>query len=165
MKRVLVATFTTLLFVGGLFAQTAPSGPPRGRFQRRNPTNALKNALGLTDAQVAAITAIVQGAQTQLQTLEADIKQKRQTFNSLLGAASPSAVDVGNAAIALRAAEDKLKAQETAIINQIKQQLTGEQQQKLDAILTANGGRGLPFRGLGLRPNGPGPRGRGSRQQ
>src|SRR6185369_5081407 len=110
MKRVLIATFTTLLFVGGLFAQTAPSGPPRGRFQRRNPTNALKNALGLTDAQVAAITAIVQGAQTQLQTLEADIKQKRQTFNSLLGAASPSAVDVGNAAIALRASEDKLKA-------------------------------------------------------
>ena len=165
MRRILIATFTTLLFVGGLFAQTAPSGPPQGgRFQRRNPANRLKNALGLTDAQVTAITAIVQGAQSQLQTLEADIKQKRQTFNSLLGAASHNAVDVGNAAIALRASEDKLKAQQTAIINQIKQQLTGDQQQKLDAILAANGGRGLPFRGL-LGPGGPGPRGRGSRKQ
>jgi len=158
MKRIFFATFMTLLLAGGLLAQTTPSGPPRGgRGQRQN----LKNALGLTDAQVAAITSIVQGAQTQLQTLRADIKQKRQTLNSLLGAASPSAVDIGNAELALRTAENNLKAERTAIINQIKQQLTGEQQQKLDAILAMRGGRGLPFLGL----SGPGPRGHGSKQQ
>jgi Spy/CpxP family protein refolding chaperone len=162
MKRIFFATFMTLLLAGSLLAQTTPSGPPRGgRGQRRDPTTGLKNALGLTDAQVTAITAIVQGAKSQLQTIEADIKQKHQALNSLLGAASPTAVDVGNAAIALHASENNLKAERAVIINQIKQQLTGEQQQKLDAILTMRGGQGLPFLGLG----GPGPRGRGSRQQ
>ena len=165
MKRLLLVMVVTLMFAGGTFAQT-PSNPPQriGRGQRQNPGTALKNALGLTDAQVSAITTLVQNSRTQFQTIQSDIRQKRQALDSLLSAASPSPVDVGNAAIALRAAQNAQKTAETALINQIKQQLTGDQQQKLDAIIAANGGRGL-IPGLRLDPGGPGPQGRGARKR
>ena len=158
MKRIVYATFISLLLAAGLAAQNAPAGPPRfGRGQGPGRASGLKNALGLTDAQVTAIQALIQADQSQLQTLRTDINQKRQALNSQLAAASPTAVDVGNAAIALRASENKLKAERTSLLNQIKQQLTGDQQQKLDAILAANGGRGLRLPGLGFGRGGANP--------
>ena len=95
-----------------------------------------------------------------------DIQQKRQALNTLLNSASPNPNDVGNAAIVLHAAEGKIGAERTNFINQIKAQLTGDQQQKLDTLLAANGGNFLPFPGLGGpgfggpggRFRGPGPR-------
>jgi len=153
---------TMLLLTGGLFAQTAPGGGRRGQ---RNPGAGIQNALGLTDAQVATIKSLVQNSQAQFQTLQNDIKQKRQTFETVLNGASPNPTDVGNAALTLRASENARKAAETALLNQIKQQLTADQQQKLDTLIAA-GGRGLSFLGLRFGPagsGGPGPRGRGNR--
>jgi len=64
----------------------------------------------------------------------------------------------GLSKLSVRNLKQEFRSAENALINQIKQQLTGDQQQKLDAIIAANGGRGsLP----GLRL---GPRGRGTRQ-
>ena len=128
--------------------------------QRRDPANGMKNALGLMDTQVAAIKTIIQNGQPALQADRAAIKQDRQLLDSLLNSTSPVAQDVGNAAITLHAAEAKLKADETALLNQVKQQLTTEQLQKLDTIQTAGGGRGLNLLELGRpsRPNGGGPR-------
>ncbi len=151
MKRILSVTVTMLTLSVIAFAQ------------RGGPANGLKNALGLTDAQVAAIKTIIQNGQPTLQADRAAIKQGRQLFDSLVSATSPVAQDVGNAAITLHAAEAKLQTDETALLNQVKQQLTTEQLQKLDTIQTAGGGRGLNLLGLagpgGLgRPNGRGPR-------
>jgi hypothetical protein len=83
-----------------------------------------------------------------METVRNEIQQKRTNLDTLLSAASPSPVDVGNAAIALHASEAKIKAARDSLISQIKQQLTADQQQKLDTLLAANGGRGL-FPGLG----------------
>ena len=55
-----------------------------------------------------------------------------------------------------------MKAEHDALIAQVKQQLTGEQQQKLDALLAVNGGRGW-FPGL-RGPGGPPRGGRGPTQ-
>src|SRR5437762_4667996 len=150
MKRIL---FTALMIASLSAALIAQRGPGGGR----DPGTALKNALGLTDAQVTAITALIQAEQARGQAIRTEIDQKRQTLDTLLSAASPVPVDVGNAAIALHVSEAKIKAEQDYLISQIKQQLTGDQQQKLDALLAANGGRGL-LPGLG-GPGGRGPRG------
>src|SRR5215471_4887168 len=128
--------------------------------QRRDPANRLKDALGLMDTQVAAIKTIIQNGQPTLQADRAAIKQDRQLFDSLVNATSPVAQDVGNAAITLHAAEAKLKEHETALLTQVKQQLTTEQLQKLETIQTAGGGRELNLLELGRpgRPNLGGPR-------
>lgn len=147
MKRILGVTVTMLTLSVVAFAQ------------RGGPRNGLKNALGLMDTQVAAIQTIIQNGQPTLEADRAAIKQDRQLLDSLLRASSPVSQDVGNAAITLHAAEAKLKVDETALLNQVKQQLTTEQLQKLDTIETAGGGRGLNLLELGRqdRRNG-GPR-------
>ena len=158
MKRILFTALMIATLSAGLIAQRGPRGGPGGG---RDPGTALKNALGLTDAQVTAITALIQAEQTRGQAIRTEIEQKRQALDTLLSAASPVPVDVGNAAIALHVSEAKIKAEQDYLISQIKQQLTGDQQQKLDALLAANGGRGL-LPGWG-GPGGRGPRG-GPRQ-
>ena len=147
MKRMVYVTVTVTVMAFSISAFA----------QRGNPGNGLKNALGLTDAQVASIQMIVQNGQPTLQADQAMIKQGRQTFNTLVSAASPVAQDVGNAAIALHNAEARRQADETALANQVKQQLTPEQLQKLDTIQAAGGGRGLNLLDLGRlrRPGGP----------
>jgi Spy/CpxP family protein refolding chaperone len=151
---------------GSLFAQGG-RGPRGGG---GNPLGSLKNALGLTDAQVTAITGVIQTEQTRMQAIRTEIQQKRQALDALLSAASPAPIDVGNAAISLHASEAKTKAEDAYLISQIKLQLTGDQQQKLDTLIAANGGRGLPFPGFGFRggpggPGGPASQARGSRRQ
>ena len=155
MKKIFLGVLLILTVTIGLTAQRrgGPGGPA-------DPTTALKNSLGLTDAQVDAIKALIQAERTKVEAIRTEIQQKHQALETLLNTTSPNALDVGNAAIALHAAEAKIQAERTSLINQIKQQLTGEQQQKLDTLLAANGGRGLPFLGLGGR----GPRGGGPRQ-
>jgi len=159
MKRTIFVMLIAVTMTAAVFAQRGPGGP-RGQ-SGRDPVAALKNALGLTDAQVTAITALFQAEQTRLETIRTEIEQRRASLDAALNVASPVAVNVGNAAIALRASESKMKAEQEAFIGQIKQQLTGEQQQKLDTLLAANGGRLLP--GLG-GPGRDGPRGPGRSQ-
>ena len=137
MKRTLLTVAATLMLAATLVAQRGP-GPGLNGGQRPDRTAALKNALGLTDAQVTAI----------------------QALDALLNAAS-NPTDVGNAAIALHAAESKISGERDYFISELKKLLTGDQQQKLDTLLAANGGRGLPFPGLG----GFGPRGGRSGRQ
>ena len=156
MKRVLFAGLMTMTLTAALIAQRGPGGRGAGG-PRQDPAAALKDALGLTDAQVTAITAVIQNEKTRLDAIRTEIEQKRQALDTLLSAASPVPVDVGNAAIALHTSEAKITAEQNYLISQIKQQLTGDQQQKLDTLLAANGGRGLPLPGLGFG-GGRGPR-------
>jgi Spy/CpxP family protein refolding chaperone len=148
MKRTLLAVAATLMIAATIFAQGAPAGPPQAG-QRPNPLSGLKNALGLTDAQVQAITSLAQTEKTRVQAIMSDVRLKRQALNGLLNAASPNPTDVGNAAIALNAAEKNLPPERDYFISQLKTLLTGDQQQKLDTLLAANGGRFLPIPGLG----------------
>jgi len=158
-----------MLLICGLitpaFAQNAPAFGQRGN-RSGGPLAALKNALNLTDAQVTAIQSLNQTEQTRVQALRTEIGQKRTALNALLSATTPNPTDVGNAAISLHASEQKLPAERTWYISQLKMLLTGDQQQKLDTLLAANPRAplfGFPG-GLG-GPGGPGPRGfRGQRQ-
>src|SRR5215469_13853614 len=115
MKRFFFAVLLTATLTVTLLPQSPGGVRPFGG-GRPDPATALKNALGLTDAQVAAIKGLVQAEQPRIQTIFTEIEQKRQALNTLLSAASPVAVDVGNAAIALRASENKLEAERTSLI-------------------------------------------------
>ena len=163
MKRILFVTVLALTMSAGVFAQRGRGGePPQigervARGQRGDGTAALQNALGLTDAQVDAIKALMQTRNERAQAIRTEIEQKRQALNTLLNAASPSPVDVGNAAISAHASQKKLEAERDWFITELKKLLTGDQQQKLDTLLAANGGREIP--GLGGFGPGPGPRG------
>jgi Spy/CpxP family protein refolding chaperone len=155
MKRTFLAVAATLTLAATLFAQAGSGVPPSG--QRPNPLTGLKNALGLTDAQVTSIQSLAQTERTRVQAIMTDVKQKRQALNALLNTTSPNPADVGNAAIALHASQSKLPGERDYFISQLKTLLTGDQQQKLDTLLAASGGRFLPIPGLG----GPGFRGFG----
>jgi len=165
MKRTLFVTIASLTLACSAFAQTTTIQPRRpGRGQQSRAT-VLKDTLGLTDSQVTAVRSLVQGSSPQFQTIRADIKQKRQAYNAILAAPSANPVDVGNAALALRASESNLKTAEESLVTQVKTQLTGDQQQKLDGILSTNRSRALSLMGVGARPGGPVRAGRGSRAQ
>src|SRR5436190_6857857 len=113
MKPTLFAILTIVTLGAGLFAQGRQAGPgpfggppPNGtprRGQAPDPTAALKAALNLTDAQIAAITTLRQTRQTRAQAIFTEIAQKRQALETLLNATPPNPTDVGNAAIALHA--------------------------------------------------------------
>ena len=165
MKRVLFMIAITLTLTTLAFAQRGRPDPPFGQRgqggDRPDRTATLKTALNITDAQVDAIKALMRTRDERAQSIMSDIAAKRQTLNALLDAASPSAADIGNAALAVRAAEKKLAAERDWFIAELKKLLTGEQQQKLDTLMAAQGGRGIP----GLGGFGPGPGGpRGQRR-
>lgn len=167
MKRIVIAVFMALTLTTFMFAQSQnprfgrpPIGNPPGdgtTVQRGRAPNALaglKAALNLTDGQVSAIQALMQTMRTRAEALMTDIRQKRQALDAQLDATTLNATDVGNAAIALRASEKKLPAERDWFIARLKEQLAGDQQQKLDTLLAANP------RILGGGPGGPGgPRG------
>jgi Spy/CpxP family protein refolding chaperone len=92
MKRTLLAVAAALMVTATLLAQGVPAGPPGGK--RPNPLTGLKNALGLTDAQVQEITSLAQTEKTRVQAIMADIRQKRQALNTLLNTSSPNPNDV-----------------------------------------------------------------------
>ena len=161
MKRFLFTVMMTLTLTAVTFAQRGrtPEVLPPGAVDRRAPDPAvgLKAALSLTDAQVEAIKALMQTRDTRAQALRTEIEQKRAALDALLDAASPVPVDVGNAAIAQRASQKKLDAERDWFVAELKKLLTGDQQQKLETLLTAN--PGFPLFGGG------GPGGRGGPRQ
>ena len=92
MKKVLVAVVMATVLTTAVFAQRGrPGGPPAGvtpgagmqQGQQgrlgRDPGAALKAALGLTDAQLEAIKALMTTRQTRAEALRTEIEQGRPT--------------------------------------------------------------------------------------
>ena len=152
MKQTLFAILMVVTLSAGLFAQGRQAGPNATGLRGQAPdrTAALKAALNLTDAQIAAITTLTQTRQTRAQAIFTEIGQKRQALDALFNVTPPNATDVGNAAIALHASEKKLGAEKDWFLTELKKLLTGEQQQTLDNLLAANARTPiLPLLGLG----------------
>jgi len=158
MKRIFVAALITIALTMMVFAQgrrgAGPQGPPpafgAGDGQRPDPITGLKTALNLTDGQVTAVQALLTTRQERATALRTEIETKRQALETALSVAAPVPVDVGNAAIALRASEKKLVAERDWFIAELKKLLTGDQQATLDKLIAA----GTPIPGIG-GPGGP----------
>jgi hypothetical protein len=158
MKRTLVAVLIMLALTIAVDAQRrgGPPGGGMGMGQPPDPVSALKAALNLTDAQVVSIQALLQTRQQRAQAVQAEIEEKRLAFEASLNAPAPNPTTVGNAAIALRASENKMAAERDWFLTELKKQLTADQQATLDNLIKA----GTPIPGLfgGMRGRG-GPRG------
>ena len=153
MKHLLFASLMTVLITTFALAQRGPGGAG-GPGGHRNPQASLQAALNLTDAQLAAINTLNQTRRTRADAIMTEIRQLRETLDTLLDATSPHATNVGNAAIAVRAAQNRLDAERDWYIAELKKLLTGEQQTILDNLLANSRNPVLP--GLGLEG---GPRG------
>src|SRR5690349_21634296 len=136
MKKLLVGTALTLVLATGAFAQRGLRAPG-SRGGGSAPFANLKNALNLTDAQVSAIQSSAQAAQQQTKTINADLRTRRQTLESLLSAASPNPNDVGNAALAVRASENQLRTVQSNLLTSIRNTLTSDQQLTFDSMIKA----------------------------
>src|SRR5262245_33175020 len=159
MNRSLVAVLIMLALTVAVDAQRQGGPPPGGGMgmgQPPDPASALKAALNLTDAQVVSVQTLLQTRQQRAQTIQAEIEEKRLAFEAALNAPSPNATTVGNAAIALRASENKMVAERDWFLAELKKLLTADQQATLDNLIKA--GTAIPGLFGGMRGRG-GPRG------
>ena len=152
MKKLLVGAVLTLALATGAFAQRGqrPLGPRLGGASG-GPFANLKNALNLTEAQVVAIQSAAQATQQQTKTIGADLRTKRQALEALLSATSANPTDVGNAALAVRASENQLKAVQSNLLTSVRNTLTSDQQATFDSMVKA----GLRIPGIGFPGMGP----------
>jgi Spy/CpxP family protein refolding chaperone len=145
MKQIMLAGLMTVLVATGALAQ-------RGHGGGRNPQASLQSALNLTQAQLTAIQTLNQTRHDRAEVIMTEIEKLHDALDALLDAASPNPTNVGNAAIAVRAAQNRLAAERDWYIAELKKLLTGEQQTILDNLLASANNPILP--GLGLDHHG-----------
>jgi Spy/CpxP family protein refolding chaperone len=129
-----------------------PGGPDSGP-GFGPPIERMAEQLGLSDPQKDQLEALRAKHQQSGKPLLAAARQARDTFEKALDAENADAAQVGRAALAMKAARDKVEAAHKAAFEEWKAVLTPEQLEKLESA------RGRGF-GPGGRP-GHGPRGRG----
>lgn len=137
MKKTLTLLVITLMLATSAFAQHGGRGPggPEGR---GGPEAALKAALNLTDAQITAIGTLNQTRMSRAAAIRTEIDTLHEAFVALLDAATPNPTQIGNAALAVRAAQKKLDAEQDWYIAELKKLLTADQAAILDNLLAAN---------------------------
>jgi Spy/CpxP family protein refolding chaperone len=123
-----------------------PGGPgPRDReFGRgRGPGPHLAEALGLSDDQKAQVDALHARQRETMKPLMDAAHQAREAFHSALETDGADPATVGQAALAMHAAEKNLRAAHEAAFQEMKSILTPEQQAKLEQVKEQRGpGRG-----------------------
>jgi Spy/CpxP family protein refolding chaperone len=136
LSRFFLSLLPGLLVAFGALAQTAPVPAPDhpGHFHRLRRCLAI---LDLSDDQKASIQAILDGAQPTLQADAEAVRLARQRLHADASAVPPDACLIGNDFLALRAAADTLHAELDAVRSQIMEQLSPEQQTKLEGCLQA----------------------------
>src|SRR5262245_51965111 len=109
MMRRIACTLTLALTLTAAIAVFAQQRAPRGlRVQRSDESVRLKEVLGLNDAQLESIRTLEQTEQMRNRPIVQEIQQKRRELDALLSVSTSNPTEVGNATIALRAAEEKL---------------------------------------------------------
>ncbi|HEV2851793.1 MAG TPA: periplasmic heavy metal sensor [Thermoanaerobaculia bacterium] len=111
-------------------------GPRDPREILRNP-RALARYLQLTPAQVTVAQKLQADLKAQLEPLRANGKQLRDTLKAELDAAVPNACKVGDALLAVRANEDKIKDALEDFDQKFSALLTPEQLARYEALKEA----------------------------
>jgi Spy/CpxP family protein refolding chaperone len=88
--------------------------------------------LGLSEQQQAQVKAIREKNREALEPLMDDTRRAHEAFREALEAGNADATTVGQAALAMRAAQEKLHNAHKAVFEQIKAVLTPEQLAKLE---------------------------------
>jgi Spy/CpxP family protein refolding chaperone len=147
MMTVAAAALAALPWVGVVRAQE-PAGPPHGRelgpggpggpgFGPR-----LAEELGLSDDQKAQLEALRGKQREALRPLMESARQAHEAFQTALDAEGADATAIGQAALAMKAAEKKLRAAHDAAFEEMKAILTPEQAAKLEQARAQHKGPG-----------------------
>jgi periplasmic protein CpxP/Spy len=148
------AALWALAWVGMAHAQ-GPGGPPHDRpFGPGFGHGRLAEKLGLSDEQKSQLEALRSRQQETLQPLAETARQAHESFRSALEADGADAATVGQAALAMHAAEKKLRVAHDAAFEEMKAILTPEQRDTLEKMHEGRRGARGPHGpgGLGPRP-------------
>lgn len=115
-------------------------GPPWGeRVRRFGPggpgelgLGRLADELSLSDDQKAQLAELRKKQRGTIQPLMETAREAHETFRAALQSETPDATAVGEAAIAMKAAEKKVRAAHDAAFKEMESILTAEQREKLD---------------------------------
>ena len=153
---VAAAALAALPWVGVVQAQEPP-GPAQGReFGPGGPGFGphLAEELGLSDDQKAQLEALRGKQHEELRPLMESARQAHEAFQTALDGDNADAAAIGQAALAMKAAEKKLRAAHDAAFEELKAILTPEQAAKLEQARAQHKGPGSPggFGRRGPRP-------------
>jgi Spy/CpxP family protein refolding chaperone len=164
MTTVAAAALAALPWVGVVHAQEPP-GPPHGReFDPGGPGGRggpggpgfgprLAEELGLSEDQKAQLEGLRGKQRETLRPLMESARQAHEAFQSALDADNADAAAIGQAALAMKAADKKLRAAHDAAFEEIKAILTPEQAAKLEQARAQHKGSGPGgFGRRGTRP-------------
>lgn len=139
------AALSALPWMASVQAQDPPGPPPhrpefgRGFGPGRGP--GFYEQLGVSDEQKAQLEALKAKRDETLKPLMENARQAHEAFRKALEAESADATTVGQAALAMHAAEKKLHADREAAFEEMKSILTPEQREKLDQMMRERGPR------------------------
>lgn len=111
--------------------------------------------LDLTDAQREQMKALHEKRRAALEPLREEARTTREAFERALEADSPDPTAVGEAALAMKAAREKMHAAHEATRAEVEKMLTDEQRAQLAQRGGRHGGRGFGRHHGG--PSGPPP--------
>jgi len=135
----------------GLAQAQDPPAPPRGHeFGPGRPGGPggpgigprFAEELGLSDEQKAQLEALRTKQRETLRPLMESARQAHDAFQTALDADNADAAAVGQAALAMKAADSKLRAAHKAAFEEMKAILTPEQAAKLDQVQAQHKGPG-----------------------
>ena len=141
MKKALSWASVVAVALVALASVAGAQGPgPRGRRPGEAggqpgfgpPAEQMAERLGLSDDQKAQWQALHEKSREAMKPLFERARQAHQAFQSALEAPNPDAPAVGQAALAMHAAEKKLHEAQQALFDEMKSILTPEQREKLE---------------------------------
>ncbi len=136
-KANLMLAFLVTLLALPFAAQGLRGGGPRDADAILHNPRALARYLRLTPAQVTAAQQLQANLRTVLEPLRANEKQLREALRAELDAATPNACEVGDALLAVRANEERIKDALENYDRQFSALLTPEQLARYEALKEA----------------------------
>ena len=153
LAAILVFTLTSTLAVAQPPAQ---QGPKDGK--GKGPLFHCLQIVNLTEDQQAQIRSILETAQPTIQTLREDAREAREAVKAIMDDETIDECALGAAVLAVRTADEALRAEMQKVMESIKLVLSPEQAAKLEGCLEA-ARDDFPGRGNGSgngQGNGPG---------
>jgi hypothetical protein len=116
---------------GPFFERAIFPGPPEQLI------TAVQQALGLTETQVSALRALLNLRAETVRNLFQELGEKQRVLHELLAQTNPSALDVGNAFLAVQGVQSQLRASGDKFQTDFLALLTPDQRSTIEGLRTA----------------------------
>lgn len=133
----IVATLFVFTLSSTLALAQPPQQGPKDDGKGKGPLFHCLKIVNLSADQQAQIRAILEASQPTLQALREDVRDAREAVKTAMDADVVDPCKVGEAVIAVRAAEEALRVEMKKVLDDIKLVLSPEQAAKLEGCLEA----------------------------